>query len=46
MMEIIQKNPPKKPLPHVTGLDPAARKQQELDNNVACIKYARQNLGL
>ena len=46
MMEIIQKNPPKKPLPHTTGLDAEARKQQELDNNIASIKYARQHLGL
>ncbi len=46
MMEIIQKNPPKKPLPTIAGLDPAARKKAEEDYNLACIKYARQHLGL
>jgi len=46
MMEIILKNPPKKPLPKTTGLDAAARQKQELDNNIASIKYARQYLGL
>jgi sugar phosphate isomerase/epimerase len=46
MMEIIEKNPPKKPLPRTTGLDPAARKKLEEDYNLTCIKYARQNLGL
>jgi len=46
MMETIQKNPPKKRLPSTTGLGPDERKKYEEDNNVACIKYARQNLGL
>jgi sugar phosphate isomerase/epimerase len=46
MMEIVEKNPPKKPLPRTTGLDPAARKKLEEDNNLACIRYARENLGL
>ena len=46
LMEIIEKNPPKKPLPTTTGLDSAARKKVEEDYNVACIKYARAHLGL
>jgi sugar phosphate isomerase/epimerase len=46
MMEIVEKNPPKKPLPRTTGLDAAARKRLEEDNNLACIRYARQKLGL
>jgi 3-oxoisoapionate decarboxylase len=46
MMQIIQKNPPKKPLPTVAGLDGPARKKLEEDYNLACIRYARQNLGL
>ena len=46
MMQIIQKNPPKKPLPTISGLDLPARKKLEEDYNVACIRYARQNLGL
>jgi sugar phosphate isomerase/epimerase len=46
MMEIIEKNPPKKPLPKTTGLDAAARRKLEEDCNMACIKYGRENLGL
>jgi sugar phosphate isomerase/epimerase len=46
LMEIVQKNPPKKPLPMTTGLDGAARKKAEEEYNLACVKYARQNLGL
>jgi L-ribulose-5-phosphate 3-epimerase UlaE len=46
MMQIIQKNPPRKPLPTIAGLDLPARKKLEEDYNVACIRYARQNLGL
>jgi sugar phosphate isomerase/epimerase len=46
MMEIIQKNPPKKPLPAIKGLDPEARKRLEEGYNLACIRYARENLGL
>jgi len=46
MMEIVQKNPPSKPLPKITGLSAAERLQFEDDNNLACLRYARQNLGL
>jgi sugar phosphate isomerase/epimerase len=46
LMEIIQKNPLKKPLPTIAGLDGPARKQLEENYNLSCIKYARQNLGL
>ena len=46
LMEIIQKKASKKPLPSISGLDPAARLKFEEENNLACIKYARQNLGL
>jgi sugar phosphate isomerase/epimerase len=46
LMEIVEKNPPRKPLPTIAGLDPAARKKVEEDYNVACIKYARQHLGI
>lgn len=45
LMEIVQNKPAKK-LPSVTGLDVAARLKFEEDNNLACILYARQNLGL
>jgi sugar phosphate isomerase/epimerase len=46
IMEIVEKNPPKKPLPKVEGL--AAPEQLKLEEtyNLACIRYARQNLGL
>ena len=46
MMEIVQKNPPKKPLPKTSGLTPAEQLKLEDDNNMACILYARQNLGI
>ncbi|MCU1329627.1 MAG: Xylose isomerase domain protein barrel [Bryobacterales bacterium] len=46
LMELIQKKSSKKPLPTTTGLDPAARLKLEEDYNLACIRYARQNLGL
>lgn len=46
MMEIVQKKTPSKPLPKITGLSPAERLQFEDDNNLACLRYARQNLGL
>ncbi len=46
IMEIVEKNPPKKPLPTVTGLSPAAQAKLEEEYNLACIRYARQNLAL
>jgi sugar phosphate isomerase/epimerase len=46
LMEIVEKNPPKMPLPQTTGLAPDARKKYEEDNNIACIRYARKNLGI
>ena len=46
MMEIIEKNPPKKPLPRTTGLDPEALRKLEDGYNLACIRYARESLGL
>jgi sugar phosphate isomerase/epimerase len=46
MMKIIQQNSSKKPLPSTAGLDLPARRKLEEDYNVACIRYARQNLGL
>jgi sugar phosphate isomerase/epimerase len=46
LMEIVEKNPPKKALPTIAGLSLDERKKYEEDNNVACIRYARQNLGL
>lgn len=45
-MELLQKKASKKPLPTIAGLDGAARQKLEEDYNMACIRYARQNLGL
>ena len=39
-------NPPKKPLPRVTGLSPEAALKFEDENNLKCIEYARQVLSI
>jgi len=46
IMEIVEKNPPKKPLPKTTGLSAAEQVKLEEGYNLACIRYARENLGL
>jgi len=46
IMEIIEKNPPRKPLPKITGLNADQQVKLEERYNLACIKYARENLGL
>ena len=46
MMEIVQKNPPKKPLPRTAGMNPADQVKYENECNLACLRYARQNLGI
>ena len=46
VLEIVQKNPPKKPVPATAGLSPAAQLKLEDDNNMASLIYARKNLGL
>jgi len=46
IMEIIQKNPPKKALPKTSGLSAAEQVKLEEGYNLACIRYARENLGL
>lgn len=46
IMEIIEKNPPKKPLPKVTGLNAAEQVSLEEQYNLASIRYARAKLGL
>jgi hypothetical protein len=45
-MEIIEKNPPKKPLPKTTGLSPAEQLKLEDGYNLTCIRYAREHLAL
>jgi 3-oxoisoapionate decarboxylase len=44
-LTLVRANPPRKPLPEVTGLDPAARRQQEEDNVKLCLAYAGEKLG-
>lgn len=46
VLELVKKNPPRKPLPRTTGLTPAQQLKIEDENNLASIVYARQNLGL
>lgn len=46
MMEIIEKNPPKKPLPKTSGLGAADQVKLEEGYNLACIRWAHANLGL
>lgn len=46
IMEIVEKNPPKKALPKVSGLSAAEQVKLEEEYNVACIRYAREKLGL
>ncbi|HTS61924.1 MAG TPA: TIM barrel protein [Candidatus Acidoferrales bacterium] len=46
IFDIVRKNPPKSPLPHVTGLSPADQARLEDENNRKSIEYARAKLGL
>lgn len=46
LIDWMRKNPPKKPLPRVSGLTPAERLKLEDDLNQQCIDYARANLPL
>lgn len=46
IMEIVEKNPPKKALPKTAGLSGAEQAKLEETYNLACIRYARENLGL
>ena len=46
MLNLVRKNPPKKPLPHVTGLSTEAAVKFEDDNILKCIEYARQVLSI
>jgi sugar phosphate isomerase/epimerase len=45
VLELVRKNPPKSPLPKITGLSPAEQIKAEDDYNLKCVEYARQNLG-
>ena len=46
VLEIVRKNPPKNPLPHVSGLSDEEQIKAEDENNLQCIGYARQRLNL
>jgi sugar phosphate isomerase/epimerase len=46
ILSMVRNNPPKKPLPRVTGLSPEAAVKLEDDNNLKCIEYARQVLSI
>ena len=45
-LNLVRKNPPKKPLPRVTGLSQEAAVKFEDENNRKCIEYARQVLNI
>jgi len=45
-LSLVDKHPPKKPLPRIAGLSFAAQLKLEGDNNQASIDYARQHLGM
>lgn len=45
-LTLVREHPPAEPLPHVSGLEEAARRQQEEDNVKLCLAYAREKLGL
>ncbi len=44
ILEIVRKNPPKKPLPQITGMSPAEAVKLEDERNLKCIDWARKNL--
>ncbi len=44
VLEIVRRNPPKQPLPQIDSLTRAQAVKAEDDNNLACIRYARQHL--
>jgi len=45
-LTLVRRHQPVEPLPHVSGLEEAARRQQEEDNVKQCLAYAREELGL
>jgi sugar phosphate isomerase/epimerase len=45
-LALVRGNPPREPLPHVSGLEELARRQQEEDNVRQCLAYAGEKLGL
>ena len=45
-LELVRKNPPKRPLPKMSGLSPEQQLQLEDENNLKSIAWARQHLEL
>jgi sugar phosphate isomerase/epimerase len=45
-LALVRGHPPREPLPHVSGLEELARRQQEEDNVKECLAYAVEKLGL
>lgn len=43
-LQIVHRNPPKTPLPRITGMTPEARVKYEDENNAKCLDWARRNL--
>jgi sugar phosphate isomerase/epimerase len=46
VLDLVRKNPPKRPLPRTSGLNQEEQLKAEDDYNRQCIIYARQNLSL
>jgi hypothetical protein len=46
VLELVRKNPPKSPLPKITGLPLPQQAKLEDDNNHKSIEYARAQLGM
>jgi 3-oxoisoapionate decarboxylase len=45
-LTLVREHAPREPLPHVSGLEEAARRRQEEDNVKQCLAYADEKLGL
>ncbi|HEY6291872.1 MAG TPA: TIM barrel protein [Terriglobia bacterium] len=45
-LTLVRQHPPRQPLPHVLGLEEAARRRQEEDNVKLCLAYSSERLGL
>jgi sugar phosphate isomerase/epimerase len=46
VLELVRDHPPKKPLPHTSGLRAVEQIQLEDENNLKCIAYAKEHLDL
>lgn len=46
VLSLVHKNPPKNPLPKITGKSPEDQVKYEDENNLACIAWARRNLNV